>query len=423
VRAALELLVAAPPSWFEVGPGAGPEAVELAQQGLERLCALRADALAEVDASGAWRRSGAASVQAWAREVLGVSGGEAGVVVRTARALHAELPATRQALWAGRLSWGHAVALARHGLATTARRAAVASVGGEATLVEVAASVSVQDLGRLLASWAHGVDSAGVVAAEADAYAQRRVTLAQTFGGMWHLEGLLDPVGGAALAAALDSVVGAALGTAGEERSITQVRADALVDLAHGALEAGEVPRAGGLRPQLLLHVTPATVAGATGAPAAELVPGGLAVSGSAAGMLACDCALTPITWDDQGHLLDVGRTTRTVPVRLRLAVIARDRSCVFPGCGRAATWCEAHHIVWWTRGGTTALDNLCLLCRYHHRLVHHHDLAITRARGGTHGGGGWTFAHPDGTAWTGTSRVPRRRRTRPPARAPVAVA
>jgi hypothetical protein len=51
--------------------------------------------------------------------------------------------------------------------------------------------------------------------------------------------------------------------------------------------------------------------------------------------------------------------------------VIVRDRARRFPGCDRPQTWCDAHHVVHWAEGGPTALPNLLLLCRRHHRLVH----------------------------------------------------
>ncbi|MCM4084633.1 HNH endonuclease signature motif containing protein [Paractinoplanes hotanensis] len=34
--------------------------------------------------------------------------------------------------------------------------------------------------------------------------------------------------------------------------------------------------------------------------------------------------------------------------------------------------WADAHHIIARTDGGPTALENLALLCRHHHRLIHH---------------------------------------------------
>ncbi|MGZ4126080.1 MAG: HNH endonuclease signature motif containing protein [Actinomycetota bacterium] len=53
------------------------------------------------------------------------------------------------------------------------------------------------------------------------------------------------------------------------------------------------------------------------------------------------------------------------------------------PGCGTRA-FTHAHHIVWWERGGRTDLDNLVLLCSFHHRLVHEYGWTLARQRDGT---------------------------------------
>ncbi|WP_139812798.1 HNH endonuclease signature motif containing protein, partial [Prescottella equi] len=55
-----------------------------------------------------------------------------------------------------------------------------------------------------------------------------------------------------------------------------------------------------------------------------------------------------------------------------RRALIARDHGCAFPGCGAVPAHCEGHHVTHWADGGPTDLDNLVLLCRYHHQLLHH---------------------------------------------------
>jgi len=68
---------------------------------------------------------------------------------------------------------------------------------------------------------------------------------------------------------------------------------------------------------------------------------------------------------------LDVGRRTPVVSPAMRRAVIVRDRVCRFPRCDRPHTWCDAPHVVHWADGGRTAVSNLVLLCRRHHRLVH----------------------------------------------------
>ena len=63
-----------------------------------------------------------------------------------------------------------------------------------------------------------------------------------------------------------------------------------------------------------------------------------------------------------------------------RLGFAVRDKGCVFPGCDRPPSWCEAHHITPWARGGGTDLTNGCLLCGYHHRLIHQGDWQIIMA-------------------------------------------
>ena len=53
----------------------------------------------------------------------------------------------------------------------------------------------------------------------------------------------------------------------------------------------------------------------------------------------------------------------------IRRALGHRDRVCRFPGCENR--FCDAHHVRHWADGGHTRRDNLILLCRTHHRLVH----------------------------------------------------
>jgi hypothetical protein len=76
----------------------------------------------------------------------------------------------------------------------------------------------------------------------------------------------------------------------------------------------------------------------------------------------------------------------------MKIAVIARDRRCVFPGCDRPSRWCDVHHITHWANGGKTRIGNLALLCRHHHVLVHEGGWTV----GGTPGH--LVFHRPDGT-------------------------
>jgi len=86
---------------------------------------------------------------------------------------------------------------------------------------------------------------------------------------------------------------------------------------------------------------------------------------------LACDASVMRVVMSGRSEPLDVGRRTPVVPPAMRRAVIVRDRHCRFPGCDRPQSWCDAHHVVHWADGGDTAVSNLLLLCRRHHRMVH----------------------------------------------------
>jgi hypothetical protein len=97
---------------------------------------------------------------------------------------------------------------------------------------------------------------------------------------------------------------------------------------------------------------------------------------------LACDSTVIPVVLGSHGETLDIGRATRIVPRRLRRALIHRDKGCTFPSCTKKAKWTEAHHITEWSRGGPTSLENLTLLCRHHHRVIHHTEWEIRMIQG-----------------------------------------
>jgi hypothetical protein len=69
---------------------------------------------------------------------------------------------------------------------------------------------------------------------------------------------------------------------------------------------------------------------------------------------------------------LDTGTATETIPAHLRRLVIKRDQHCRFPGCQQPAVACQPHHIVPRSDGGPTSLDNLLLLCSFHHLIAIH---------------------------------------------------
>ena len=95
---------------------------------------------------------------------------------------------------------------------------------------------------------------------------------------------------------------------------------------------------------------------------------------------MACDCGLVAVHHD--GEALNIGRRARTIPPAIRRALMLRDHGCGFPGCTH--TWfLHAHHIEHWLHGGSTSLDNLVMLCTFHHHLVHEGGWTITAVADG----------------------------------------
>jgi hypothetical protein len=82
-----------------------------------------------------------------------------------------------------------------------------------------------------------------------------------------------------------------------------------------------------------------------------------------------CDAVIHHATRDPNGQI-NLGRI-RTVSHHQRRVLVARDRTCVIPGCQTLASWCEAHHVQWYSKGGRTDLDNLAMVCGRHHDAIH----------------------------------------------------
>jgi hypothetical protein len=112
-----------------------------------------------------------------------------------------------------------------------------------------------------------------------------------------------------------------------------------------------------------------------------------------------CETNISALIEDEAGNPLGVGRTTRIVPRRLRRALERRDQHmCQFHGCGQTRRL-HAHHIIHWIDGGETELDNLILLCSFHHHVVHEGQWTIRLATTG--GSGGFEFITPAGAVAT----------------------
>ncbi|XAS67710.1 HNH endonuclease signature motif containing protein [Micrococcaceae bacterium Sec5.7] len=100
-------------------------------------------------------------------------------------------------------------------------------------------------------------------------------------------------------------------------------------------------------------------------------------VTASTIRQLACDADIIPVLLGSAGRVMDIGHTSRIFPPHIRKAITARDQGCAFPNCTMPAPWTEAHHIIYWSHGGTTGTDNGTLLCSHHHHLIHKEQWTI----------------------------------------------
>ncbi len=170
---------------------------------------------------------------------------------------------------------------------------------------------------------------------------------------------------------------------------IAAKRADALCRMAEKSLSHDQSESKTADRYQVLLHVSAETSENKTHQ-RCELEYGP-ALHPETARRIGCDCSLIGIIEDKKGNPLNIGRKTRAISPSMRRALQTRDGGCRFPGCTQTK-WVDGHHIHHWAEGGETSLDNLVLLCRFHHHLVHEGGFGVRR-----NGCGDIEFARPDG--------------------------
>ncbi len=366
------------------------------QHAMDRLEAERLRRLAEIDRRRIFARDGHLSTASWLAAAFRVAWGTARDSVRMARALD-EMPKTKGALCQGEIS----VSAAR--VLTSARdvdRAAFRR--SERHLVEAARAHTPRDLQRVAAHWRALVEREHADGGGGRRRERRYLHASVSFLGMVRVDGDLDAETGETLLTALRAVLDdeAKSGTAQDLRSPAQRRADALGEICRQWLDRGDRPQVGGEHPHVSLTVGVDVLSG-RGLDTCELDHTGI-VDAETARRLTCDASISRVVMSGRSEPLDVGRRTQVVPPAMRRAVVVRDEHCRFPGCDRPQSWCDAHHVVHWARGGATALPNLLLLCRRHHRMVHERggfalELLYGRA----------VFRRPDGSIIGGDGRGP----------------
>jgi hypothetical protein len=164
-------------------------------------------------------------------------------------------------------------------------------------------------------------------------------------------------------------------------------RADALVALCSARIAADPDPD----RATVVVH---AQVGGLVSADGGCEIEGGPVIHRETARRLLCHARVQTMIEDEARQPVGLGRMSREPSGWMMRQLRYRDVECRFPGCG-ARRFTQAHHIRWWEHGGRTDLDNLLLVCTFHHKLVHEYAWTVKRESDGTA-----TWFQPDGSPY-----------------------
>src|SRR3954468_47004 len=264
----------------------------------------------------------------------------------------------------------------------------------DALLAQSAVAFGPAELREVAARVVERIDPDGTLPPEQLNADRRHLGLRKTRDGMWLVEGRLTGTVGAKLRAVLSPLAAPRPQTVtsddGREvvepdpRHHGQRLHDAVEEVCDRLLRSGTLPDSGGIPSTVILTIPEADLAAQT---RWGVTSDGTVLAAETVRGMVDEAEVWPTVVDSRGVVLRMGRTRRLATPGQTVALIARDGGCSFPGCDRPPEGCERHHVIAWVDGGPTDLQNLTLLCAYHH-----HNFA----------GRGWTCRMIDGLpAWT----------------------
>jgi hypothetical protein len=291
--------------------------------------------------------------------------------MRTAHDLLDRLPETFALLEAGAITWRHAHTLT-HAVRVLSDDLATKV---EDKVLDRAPLQSPAAFRKSVLKAVLAVDPRSAKKRHEDAVLDRRVCGRPVGDGMGELWALLPADGLAVLMSRLNAEAERRL--PGDDRSMDQRRADALVALAEQGLLDGAVPGQHGRKPTIQVTVSLETLLGL------DDQPGELDGFGSIPAGLTRALASDPTgTWrrlitDPDGRMIDYSQDAYEPAQALQDHLIARDVRCRFPGCTRRARVSDLDHQIPWPKGPTSA-RNMQALCEHHHRLKHQTGWTVT---------------------------------------------
>ena len=374
--------------------GALAEAMRVADRVAAIFDGQRALLTARFAAGTDWAWGGARTAAVWMGVHTGMSQSHAGHLIKQARQLQ-ECPVVSVAFADGRLTADKVRLL----LGVRDPRLLVAFAAEEAALVARVAALTVADADRDLRDWKEAaIDRSGINDPDNfDEHIDKNTfRLSPILDGRNVVSGELDAANSATLQSAIDAVIKlwhADGRLVGDARSLGQLQADALIELAKHGLGFHAPARAA-----VQVIIDHDTLVKRAGAHDGDLMPfrsdiaGHGPVSPDALRRLCCNADISRVIMRGPSEILDVGRQHRLATPAIRRAVWARSRG-VCEGCRQTRlTWCQIHHINPWETGGATSLQNSMLVCNHCHRLIHEGKHRVERTERG------FLLRKPDGT-------------------------
>lgn len=313
----------------------------------------------EFDENEYWAEQGLCSCAHWLNFKCGIGMNAAREKVRVAHAL-ADLPKISEKFEAGALSFSKVRAVTR-----------IADASNEEYLLMMAEHGTAHHVEKLVSKYrtAKRLQDAEIANEQ---YNSREVTHHYDHDGCLVIKARVPAEQGAlivkALEMAMDKSFADAEGTPTEElEPIAARRADALAEIAETYMNNSESSGSTADRYQVVVHVRAED--GDCGEQLAH-IEDGPGITAVTSRRIACDSTIVAIKEDKNGEPLSIGRRSRSIPPPMRRALRARDQGCRFPGCTNTR-FVDGHHIEHWADGGETSMDNLVMLCRHHHHLVH----------------------------------------------------
>ncbi|MFN8184741.1 MAG: DUF222 domain-containing protein [Candidatus Nanopelagicales bacterium] len=325
----------------------------------QRLAAAKLAMIRVCDLDSGHHLAGHATTGAMLTDALRLAPGQGQAMRTTARLLDTTFPTTAQALAHGLISYPHAAAITRAKSKLPADRLAEA----EPVLLEVALAGSAAMVRAAVDRMAELLEPEHHDQQDQDLRTRRYLNVSQTLDGWWAVDGHLPPETGQRLSAALEDFATPTDPT--DTRTAPQRRADAIAEIADAAADGQTTG---------ITAVTITADADHLHGLGATFDTTGMPVGLSTYDLAVCQSRLTLVISQRAGigwKPLAVGRLTRYATGAQRAALHRRDRGCIYRGCTRPARRCHAHHITDWRDGGKTDLQNLVLLCAYHHRMIH----------------------------------------------------